>query len=147
MTRRFVNWLLGTSAGALVASALYPVVRFVSPPELPEPTTNQVQAGRTNDPELLDDGFKILRFGNDPVILIRVGEDDYRAFSAVCTHLSCIVEYQEDRSRIWCNCHNGWFDLNGQVVSGPPPRPLPPFEVDLVSNGPGEPRSLVVSRV
>lgn len=145
-SRRAVNWLLGTSVGALGASVLYPVLRFLVPPELPEATTNSVEAGPTNDPELLDPGFKILRFGNDPVILIRVASDDFRAFSAVCTHLECIVEYQQDRQRIWCNCHNGWYDLSGQVVSGPPPRPLPPFDVDLASNGPSRPDTVVVSR-
>lgn len=146
MTRRWVNWFLGTSVGALFAAVFYPVVRFVTPPEIPEPTTNRVEAGPTNDPEVLDTGFKIVRFGNDPVILIRVADGDFRAFSAVCTHLDCIVEFQKDWPRIWCNCHNGWYDLQGRVVSGPPPRPLPPYEVNLAGNGPGRPATIVVSR-
>lgn len=145
-TRRAVNWLLGTSLGALLMAVLYPVIEFLIPPEVPEASTNQVEAGPTNDPDLVGPGFKILRFGNDPVILIRVADGDFRAFSAVCTHLSCIVEYQKDHRRIWCNCHNGWYDLNGQVVAGPPPRPLAPFRVDLAANGPGRPETIVVSR-
>ena len=81
-SRRFVNWFLGSSAGALVASIFYPVFRFLSPPEVPESTTHQVEAGPTNDPELVEKGFKIVRFGNEPVLLVRVAEDDYRAFAA-----------------------------------------------------------------
>ena len=144
--RGFLNWLLGTSAGALAASVFYPVARFVSPPDIPEANTNQVEAGPTNDPALIDEGFKILRFGNEPVILVRSGNDDYRAFAATCTHLDCIVEYHKDHKRLWCNCHNGEYDLQGQVVAGPPPHGLQAFKVDLVDKGPGQPRTIVVSR-
>ena len=144
--RRFLNWFLGTSAGALLAAVFYPVLRFVSPPEVPEAATNQIEAGLTNDPELLEKGYKIVRFGAEPVILIRVSEGDFRAFTATCTHLDCIVEYHRDERRIWCNCHNGEYDLSGQRVAGPPPKPLEAFKVDLVSRGSNEPQSIVVSR-
>ncbi|MCG6922012.1 MAG: ubiquinol-cytochrome c reductase iron-sulfur subunit [Acidobacteria bacterium] len=144
--RRLLNWFLGTSAGALCASLVYPVVRYLSPPTVPETTTAQVEAGSTMDPDLVEKGFKILRFGAEPVILIRVSETDFRAFSATCTHLSCIVEFRKARQLIWCNCHNGVYDLNGRNIEGPPPRPLTPFEVHLVSGGPGQPEKLVVSR-
>lgn len=144
--RDFLNWVLGGSLGTLAAWLLYPVLRFVNPPPLPEATAVQVDAGATNDPALQESGYKIVRFGEEPVILIRVDEDDFRAFSATCTHLDCIVEYQRDKSRIWCNCHNGVYDLTGSVVSGPPPRPLQAYRVDLVARGPGQPRSVVVSK-
>ena len=91
--RRFLSWFLGTSTGALLAAVFYPVLRFVSPPEIPEAATNQIEAGFTNDPELIDKGYKIVRFGAEPVILIKVNEGDFRAFAATCTHLDCIVEY------------------------------------------------------
>ena len=53
------------------------------------------------------------------------------AFSAICTHLDCTVQFREDLSRIWCACHNGHFDLTGRNVEGPPPRPLDAFEVNV----------------
>ena len=145
--RRFLNWLLGSSLGALAASALYPVLRFLSPPRLPEASTRQVDAGPTNDPELLDKGYKIVQLGGEPVLVIRVSPDEYRAFAATCTHLDCIVEYQKKERRIWCNCHNGHYDLRGRVVAGPPPRPLATFKVDLIArDGAVGPRAIVVSR-
>ena len=144
--RRFLNWFLGTSSGALLASIVYPVLRYISPPEVPEATTNQVEAGATNDPELLENGYKIIRFGLEPVILVRVAGGDFRAFAATCTHLDCIIEFQRDNRRLWCNCHNGEYNLRGQQVAGPPPKPLEPFRVDLVQRGVGEPQSIVVSR-
>jgi Rieske Fe-S protein len=144
--RRFLNWLLGTSAGTLLASVLYPVVRYVSPPNIPEASTNQVEAGPVNDPDFMDRGFKIVRFGADPVIVLRVSETTFRAFSATCTHLDCIVEYRKEKDRIWCNCHNGQYDLQGRNVAGPPPRPLTPYKVDLVAKGSGQPATVLVSK-
>lgn len=146
VSRRVVNWLLGTSTGALLLAVVYPIARFVSPPEIPEASTNQVEAGPTNDPDLLERGFKIVRFGNEPVILVRVSESDYRAFAGTCTHLDCIVEYQKDEERIWCNCHNGAYNLQGEVTAGPPPHALEVFKVDLVSQGPRQPQTIVITR-
>ena len=143
--RRFLNAFLGTSLGALVAAVVYPVVRFISPPEVAEAATNQVEAGRSNDPEFLEDGYKIVQFGGEPVIVVRVDEGDFRAFSATCTHLSCIVGYKRTKQLLWCNCHNGAFDLNGRNVAGPPPRPLDVFQVHLVATSGGA-DTVVVAR-
>ena len=145
--RSFLNWLLGTSAGTLLAAVLYPVIRFISPPDVPEASTAQVEAGPTNDPELLEKGFKIIRFGAEPVIVIRLSDNVFRAFSATCTHLDCIVEFHKDQERIWCNCHGGQYDLSGQNVAGPPPRPLTVYKTDIVSQGSGQAGTVVVSKV
>ena len=144
--RQFINWFLGTGFGALVASALYPVLRYVSPPRIPEASTNQVEAGPANDPQLMDKGFKIVRFGAEPVILVRLSDTDFRAFSATCTHLDCIVGYQKDKVRLFCNCHGGQYDMNGRNVGGPPPRPLTPYKVNLASKGAGQPPTVVISK-
>jgi Rieske Fe-S protein len=144
--RRFLNWFLGTSAGAFLASVLYPVLRFVSPPQIPEAAVAEVEAGSTDDPELLEKGFKIVRFGAEPVIVVRVSDTEYRAFAATCTHLDCIVEYRPDKQAIWCNCHNGQYDLNGKNVAGPPPRPLTAYQVHLAAKGSGRPATLVVGK-
>lgn len=143
--RTFVNWFLGTTLGAVAATFIYPILRYVSPPRIPEATTNQVEAGDVSDTVLKDKGFKIIRFGAEPVILLKAGDTDYRAFSATCTHLDCIVGYQREQTRIYCNCHGGCYDLNGRNVAGPPPRPLTAFKVNLVTKG-SEPAKIVVSR-
>ena len=144
--RRFLNGFLGGSLAAFLASVFYPILRFVSPPRIPEATTNQVEAGPVNDPELLQKGFKIIRFGADPVILIRLPDGSFRAFSATCTHLACIVEFQKDRDRIYCNCHGGVYDLTGRNIAGPPPKPLTPYKVDVIARGSGQPDLVVVSK-
>lgn len=143
--RRLVNWIIGSSVTGLIASVVYPLARFLSPPDVPEAATDQVDAGSTNDADLLEKGFKIVRFGAEPVILIQLDQGSYRAFSATCTHLDCVVEYDQTEKRIRCNCHNGFYDLSGRNVAGPPPRPLKPFTVNLVDKG-QEPAAIVIQR-
>lgn len=54
---------------------------------------------------------------------------EYIAISNVCTHLSCRIRWVSDQGQFFCPCHNAVFDKTGEVVSGPPPRPLDRFEV------------------
>ena len=143
--RQILNWFLGTSFGALIVSVIYPVLRYMTPPKISEATTNQIEAGQVNDPQLLDRGYKIVRFGAEPVILVKAADNDFRAFSATCTHLDCIVGFQKEQTRIYCNCHGGCYDLQGRNVSGPPPRPLTPYKVNVVSKGSG-PGLIVVTK-
>jgi len=101
----------------------------MNPPAIPEASTNEVSAGKV-------DGFKpnsgrIVKFGSRPALLIRVNESEWRAYSGICTHLNCTVQFQESTRQIWCACHNGYYDLNGKVVSGPPPRPLEEYAVRI----------------
>jgi Rieske Fe-S protein len=67
-----------------------------------------------------------------------------RAFNAVCTHVDCTVIYRSDPGDIFCNCHDGVYDLSGQNVSGPPPRPLEMYQVTL--RGDQGKEEIVVSR-
>lgn len=65
-----------------------------------------------------------------PYILIHLEEDKWRCFEQKCTHLSCSVLYRDDLKKIQCPCHNGFFDPDtGEVLQGPPPRPLPQLSV------------------
>jgi cytochrome b6-f complex iron-sulfur subunit len=128
--RKIVNWLLGVTGASTVGSILYPIFRFLTPPEVVEATTTTVEAATLD--ELPVNGWKIFRFGTRPGIIIRISESEFRAFAATCTHLDCIVQYRDDKRMIWCACHNGLFDLSGRNVSGPPPRPLETYRVNVV---------------
>ena len=65
-------------------------------------------------------GAYVWRFGE--------GESDVLVYSNMCTHLSCRVTWEEDRSIYFCPCHDGRFDKEGEVVAGPPPGPLYEYE-------------------
>lgn len=130
MTRRNVlNYLLGTTALATLAAIAYPIIKFMIPPRIVESAASSVTAAKVS--ELKPNTGKIFRFGSKPGILIQTPAGEYRAFSAVCTHLDCTVQYREDEKLIWCACHNGRYDLTGKNISGPPPRPLELFTVNV----------------
>ena len=127
--------MLGAGFGSLGLATIYPIIRFIIPPPAPGTGTTSVSAGQVG--ELRPNQGKIFRFGNSPGILIlKPGGDpdnatSYVAFTAVCTHLNCTVQYRDDIKEIWCACHNGHFDLNGNVISGPPPKPLAQYWVAI----------------
>ena len=136
--RGFVRALLGGSLLASAASFLYPVLRYVVPPKTTDLGGETVLAAKTD--ELKPNSAKIFRFGSRPGMLIRTADGEYRAMSATCTHLSCTVQYKSDVREVWCACHNGYYDLNGRNISGPPPRPLEAYEVHIQGD------EIVVSR-
>ncbi|HLB89573.1 MAG TPA: Rieske 2Fe-2S domain-containing protein [Terriglobales bacterium] len=127
--RRFVEVLLGSGFLATAAAFFYPVSRYLVPPKASDLGSDSVMAGRVG--ELKPNSGKIFRFGDRPGLLIRAADGEYRAMSATCTHLSCTVQYRDDLHEVWCACHNGMYDLNGRNISGPPPRPLEGFEVQV----------------
>ncbi len=140
VTRRgFLNWFLGTGVGAFLFSVLYPVSRYLIPPEAEESTVRAVTLSM-KPRDVKPNSGQIFRFGNQPAILVRTPAGELRAFSAVCTHLACIVQYRSDLSHIWCACHNGHFDLNGKNIAGPPPKPLEQYSVNA------RPEQIVVSK-
>lgn len=127
--RRFLEIFLNTSVGALVAAIVFPVLRFLSPPRIQEDVGTRVLAGKVS--ELAQTKWKIFPFGSQPGILVEKAPGEYAAFTATCTHLECTVQFEESSKRIWCACHNGYFDLQGRNVAGPPPHPLTPFTVQV----------------
>jgi len=97
-------------AGREAPQALYPAVRI--------PSATQLLPGTS----------LLFRYPTeqDPCILIKTGSGELRAYSQVCTHLSCAVRYETEDNRIACPCHRGFFDVeDGRPTGGPPTRRLP----------------------
>ncbi len=67
------------------------------------------------------------------IVLVNSG-NGFIALSTTCTHLGCSTYWVPEKSHSFCPCHDGYFDVNGNVVSGPPPRPLDKFEVFVDEN-------------
>jgi Rieske Fe-S protein len=133
ITRRaLVDSLIGAGLAALAGTVLYPLLRYLVPPKVKEVTAGSIIAGKVG--EVPADSGKIFLFGGKPAILVHTQQDTYKALSAVCTHLACTVQYRADFGHIWCACHDGHYDLNGQVLAGPPPRPLAEFSVAVKGN-------------
>jgi Rieske Fe-S protein len=114
--RGVLNWLLGFWGPGVFGAVLYPVARYLAPPDIPEAAALTVSAGSART--LPPNSGRVVPFGSRPAIVIRTAAGDVRAFSATCTHLDCTVQYRPDLQRIWCACHNGQYDLNGRNVAG-----------------------------
>jgi cytochrome b6-f complex iron-sulfur subunit len=123
-----INWILGLT----VVSWIVPIVAYLFPKSKGEaenvfmdPLGNPIMASAV----LEEESKTGLAFGDATVVINYGGE--LRAFSAVCTHLGCIVSWKKDEGIFLCPCHAGKFDPNGNVIAGPPPRPLPQYRVRI----------------
>ena len=124
---KLITSILGLSA---LGAFLYPLLRYLSPgaaTATTKPLTiplSEVPVGAAKD---------LLVMGT-PSILIHTKDKGYIALSRVCTHLGCLVNYDKARQVFICPCHGGTFDLEGNVISGPPPRPLPRYTVKVADS-------------
>lgn len=118
--RGFLRFLLSVFSLTALGSFLYPISRFIAPP-LASKFTSKLSIEKDLIPV---GGAKEIVLGNAPAIIINVPDKGYVAVSRVCTHLGCLVQYDKKSKRLICPCHAGVFDLEGKVLSGPPPKPL-----------------------
>ncbi len=118
--RNFLKSLLAIFGAGTLISFLYPLLRFLAPPG----TEAKVQKVTIPKKEIPVGGAKAIIINNVPAFLINRSDKGYIALSRVCTHLGCIVEFDRGNNRLLCPCHAGAYDLEGSVLSGPPPSPL-----------------------
>ena len=119
--RKFLNGLIGGWVGAMVASLVYPIVRFVFPP-YKEP--DEVFLLFADYKDIPPNTTKIFPWGSKPGLLKKNENGSLMAFVGVCTHLDCNVEYKAEQRKFFCACHDGWYDEFGENIAGPPPKPL-----------------------
>ncbi len=126
-----IKWILGIT----VLSWIPPIIGFIYPKSkrsreniLKDPSGNPMAVSA-----IVDEGSGVgLAFGTPTVIINYKG--DLRAFSAVCPHLGCIVNWNKNEDIFLCPCHAGKFDPNGNVISGPPPKGLVQYAVQVEDN-------------
>jgi len=125
--RDFLGIAIGGTAAAFAAAVVYPLGRFIEPSSRPPsgPTT----IGRVED--FAPGTSKTVLVQDRPLLVIRTADGEFRAFSALCTHLQCVVGYSPERNRIECPCHQGVYSIDGQNLSGPPPRPLDEYAITI----------------
>jgi cytochrome b6-f complex iron-sulfur subunit len=144
------SWLarcLGGGFAATLAALFYPVVRFLWPRAATSSGALEMVAPYRMDqlkPDAKGAWPPPFNFGGKPCLLILV-DGEPRALNAVCTHLQCTVEYRQASGDIFCNCHNGVYDLNGRNIAGPPPRPLEVYQAVKGSGKIGQ-EEIIVSR-
>ena len=125
---------LGTIAGVWALLCALPVFgilfQFIAPPGENSAQRERLLVGSTADVQ--PGATRVVRFHKEPVMLIHTPSGQFRAFSARCTHLGCVVQFQSSPDpHFECNCHGSQFDINGKNIVGPASRPLPPFRVSV----------------
>lgn len=130
VTRRdFIDIIIKGGLLATIAGMILPALAYLWPVTQRSPAGGLQEVGKLDDLPVWS-ARKVIVRGSALILLRTAGE--VRAFSAICTHLGCIVEWNDRKRRIECPCHAGIFDVNGRVVSGPPPRPLPEHTVRII---------------
>jgi len=124
--RRFLRWLLSFSVVSTLAMIATPVLGFLVPPR----TASTAGGGKVlvaKLEELPIGQGKVVALGSKPALVVNT-DQGVKAYSAICTHLGCIVAWDGGNGTIVCPCHDGRFSpATGAVISGPPPAPLAPL--------------------
>ena len=128
--RAFIKGLLGVSVISMASMIVAPIVGFLIPPKQEASGPGgKVLAGTTADIPV--GSGTVVAMGSSPVVVVNTN-DGVKAYSAVCTHLGCIVEFDQAAQQINCPCHGGRFNPgNVAVTAGPPPKALPPVTVEV----------------
>lgn len=131
--RRSIQLLLGFSVIATLGGIAGPIIAYLLPKQDATAYGGPTNVGAAADFPL--NSGKIVSVNAKPVIVVNTKVGGLKAFSAICTHLGCVVTWNERKTSVHCPCHDGYFNAaNGAVISGPPPLPLAQYEV-VVKDG------------
>ena len=131
--RRLMGWLVAVINLIVAGTVIGPVLGFVGSPLgrkrsqrwVPVLDEADLPVGATREASFLvsvKDGYATVE--RRYTVYLRRFPDRVVAFEPSCTHLGCRVRFRESKQRYFCPCHGGVFDNEGNVISGPPPRPL-----------------------
>jgi menaquinol-cytochrome c reductase iron-sulfur subunit len=135
---RYGLWVIGGIVSTLVG---IPVIGYFISPALKEEASpwvvaavaDQIPVGKPTQIEYLNrrkDGWVTIEERKAAWVVTKDGRN-FTVYDPRCTHLGCAYSWKEDRQGFFCPCHNAVFDIDGEVVSGPPPRPLDRLETKI----------------
>jgi len=128
--RRALGWLVGTFLSLWGFAAAGVGILFLKAPEKERsPVAAQVRCGALTG--LPVGHARFFPHGAEPLILVRESDTEVVALSAICTHMRCVLQWDPEGRSIRCPCHDGSFDRHGNVLSGPPSRPLPRYACEV----------------
>ena len=127
-TRRgFLGRMWLTLGGVALVEYAWLAFEFLRPPRESTAALPIVNAGPL---DAFDPG-SVTAFPEGKYYLVRLEDGGFLALSRTCTHLGCTVPWVGEESRFVCPCHASSFDITGQVLSPPAPRPLDLFAVRI----------------
>jgi cytochrome b6-f complex iron-sulfur subunit len=117
-------------SGSLAAAGLAaPIIRYAYP-HVEAGVAARIVIAATEELEPLADAIDF-DYQDTPCSLLQLEDGNYQALSRVCTHLGCIVSWRDEEKDFFCPCHAGVFSPTGEVLAGPPPRPLPALALEV----------------
>ena len=127
--RRFFRGLLAGLAGLWGVGLASSLVLYLKAPQRHGSGLDSAVAAGSLD-ELLPGQGRMVKGAHRPFWLVRSKAGELVALPAVCTHRRCILQW-DGAKQLLCPCHQGSFDLNGNVLAGPPPRALEKLAVTV----------------
>jgi Rieske Fe-S protein len=140
--REFMKYMIAALGGLIGLGYGIPAIGYVVAPALAKSQAQQwIQLGAVSKVELgtptlfkvnisRQTGWIVNQEELSVYVLTENGRD-FVAMSNVCTHLGCRIRWIADQGQYYCPCHNGVYDKHGNVVSGPPPRPLDKYQIKV----------------
>jgi len=132
--RSFFEWVTRAAAGLIGLSLAIPLAGYVISPTLKRRESKWTEVGKIDEltggtPKALDyvatirDGYVESKI-HKAVWAVKQPDDAVTVFSPMCTHLGCGYTWNDEEKKFKCPCHGSVYDISGQVLAGPAPRPL-----------------------
>lgn len=127
--RRIVKWLTGGFLSLWGFGFAWVIASFLKPLHSQESLAERVI--RVGPLDALPVGqAQLVRRGREPLFVIRTSEENLIGLAGVCTHLHCVLHWDPQQEQLQCPCHEGSFDVNGNVLKGPAARGLQRYRVE-----------------
>lgn len=127
--RKALRWLSNGFLSLWGLAVVYVIGSFMKTPQERRTLGERVVDAGTLD-SLPVGGARLVRHGREPLFVVRKDDTTLLGLAGVCTHLHCILEWNDAQRLLDCPCHKAAFDLNGNVLTGPAPRPLRRYQVE-----------------
>ena len=142
--RKFLSYAIGAISGAIGAAVALPVVGYFLSPVWKKKTPRLTPIASVSDivvgepifityEERMRDGWYVSTLSKGGWGVTKDGKE-FVLFDPRCTHLNCPYYWDKEKKIFQCPCHNGQFDIDGNVLGGPPPRPLDRLET-IIEDG------------
>jgi len=133
ITRRgFLEYLIGGSVAVTFLGALGTVLTYFNPPH--RTTVGGLERVEVGPVSELKEGKALLFPYKNKYALIINTRYGFRALEAICSHQGCLLKWDEEKQQIVCPCHGAIFDTKGNVLKGPPPRPLVSYKAEVIGD-------------
>lgn len=128
--RTFLKWLTRGFLSMWGVGVVGVVTSFIRAPSMPQSAgLNIVRAGEAET--LTPGAARLVRHGSAPLHVVKLLSGEIVAVSALCTHFSCVLNWDSQDRTFVCPCHDGVFNATGEVISGLPTKALGTFRVEV----------------